>query len=103
MSKLPRHVSIIMDGNGRWAANLGQERLMGHKAGVESVREAVEYAAERGIEFLSLFAFSEENWNRPKNEIEGLMELMIDAIIGEKENLMSNQIKFLVIGEREIE
>ncbi|MDZ4058719.1 MAG: undecaprenyl diphosphate synthase family protein, partial [Bacteroidales bacterium] len=83
MDKIPKHVSIIMDGNGRWAKNRGLERLAGHKAGVESVRAATEFAAENGIGYLSLFAFSEENWNRPQSEIAGLMELMIDAIMKE--------------------
>lgn len=98
-NKLPRHVSIIMDGNGRWAKRRGLDRLQGHKAGVESVRAVTEFAAENRIEFLSLFAFSEENWNRPQYEIEGLMELMIDAIIGERNTLMNNNIIFKVIGD----
>ena len=84
MVKIPAHVTIIMDGNGRWAKRKGLERLEGHKAGVESVKAAVEFAAENKIGYLSLFAFSEENWNRPQNEINGLMELMIDAIIREQ-------------------
>lgn len=100
MSKLPRHVSIIMDGNGRWAKKRGLDRLEGHKAGVESVRAATEFAAENGIGFLSLFAFSEENWLRPENEISGLMELMVGAIIGETSTLMNNNIRFRVIGEK---
>jgi undecaprenyl diphosphate synthase len=99
INKLPRHVSIIMDGNGRWAKRRGLDRLQGHRAGVDSVRAAAEFAAENRIEFLSLFAFSEENWNRPQDEIEGLMELMIDAIIGERETLMNNNIIFKVIGD----
>lgn len=99
MSKIPKHVSIIMDGNGRWAKRKGQERLEGHKAGVESVKAAAEFSAEHKIEFLSLFAFSEENWTRPQDEINGLMELMIDAIIGERKTLLDNNIKFLVIGD----
>lgn len=88
-----------MDGNGRWAKRRGLDRLQGHKAGVESVRAVTEFAAENRIEFLSLFAFSEENWNRPQYEIEGLMELMIDAIIGERNTLMNNNIIFKVIGD----
>ncbi|MGE4415388.1 MAG: polyprenyl diphosphate synthase [Bacteroidales bacterium] len=100
MTKIPEHVTIIMDGNGRWAKRRGLERLEGHKAGVESVREAAEFAAENGIKFLSLFAFSEENWNRPQSEINGLMELMIDAIISEKKTLINNKIKFRVVGDK---
>jgi len=100
MTKIPEHVTIIMDGNGRWAKRRGLERLEGHKAGVESVREAAEFAAENGIKFLSLFAFSEENWNRPQSEINGLMELMIDAIISEKKTLIDNKIKFRVVGDK---
>ncbi|MFA6758733.1 MAG: polyprenyl diphosphate synthase [Bacteroidales bacterium] len=99
MSKIPKHVSIIMDGNGRWAKQRGFERLEGHKAGVESVKAAAEFAAENKIDFLSLFAFSEENWTRPQDEVSGLMELMIDAIIGERKTLLDNNIKFLVIGD----
>ncbi|MDP3437116.1 MAG: polyprenyl diphosphate synthase [Bacteroidales bacterium] len=99
MSKIPKHVSIIMDGNGRWARGRGLERLAGHKAGVESVRAATEFAAENGIGYLSLFAFSEENWNRPQSEISGLMELMIDAIINERTTLMDNNVRFRAVGD----
>ncbi len=100
MVKIPAHVTIIMDGNGRWAKRKGLERLEGHKAGVESVKAAVEFAAENKISYLSLFAFSEENWNRPQSEINGLMELMIDAIIREQKTLMDNAIRFRVIGDK---
>ncbi len=99
MSAIPKHVTIIMDGNGRWAKRRGLERLEGHKAGVESVRAATEFAAEKGIEYVSFFALSEENWNRPPREIEGLMELMVQAIIGETSTLLDNNIKFKVIGD----
>jgi len=98
MSKIPRHVTIIMDGNGRWAKKKGLDRLYGHKEGVESVRAVTEFAAEKGIGFLSLFAFSEENWNRPNYEIMGLMELMIDAIAAETPTLMKNNVRFRVVG-----
>ncbi|OFY41499.1 MAG: di-trans,poly-cis-decaprenylcistransferase [Bacteroidetes bacterium GWF2_40_14] len=98
MSKIPRHVTIIMDGNGRWARKKGLDRLYGHKEGVESVRAVTEFAAEQGIGFLSLFAFSEENWNRPNYEIMGLMELMIDAIAAETPTLMKNNVRFRVVG-----
>lgn len=95
---VPKHVTIIMDGNGRWAEQRGLERLEGHKAGIESVKAAAEFAAESGIEFLSLFAFSEENWDRPHSEVEGLMQLMVEAILNEQETLMKNGIRFRAIG-----
>ena len=92
------HVAIIMDGNGRWAEMRGLDRLSGHKAGVESVRAVTEYAAEKEIEYLSLYAFSEENWGRPRSEVDGLMELMVTAIVNERDRLMKNNIKFRAIG-----
>ena len=79
--KLPLHVSMIMDGNGRWAKEKGKERLFGHAEGIESVRACTEYAVERGIKYLSLFAFSTENWNRPVEEVEGLMRMKIKTIV----------------------
>lgn len=88
-----------MDGNGRWAKKQGLKRIFGHKAGVEAVRQATEFAAEKGVGYLSLFAFSEENWNRPQDEVSGLMELMVDAIVGETETLMKNNIRFRVLGD----
>jgi len=88
-----------MDGNGRWAKKQGLKRIFGHKAGVEAVRQATEFAAEKGIDYLSLFAFSEENWNRPQDEVTGLMELMVDAIVGETKTLMKNNVRFRVIGD----
>jgi undecaprenyl diphosphate synthase len=99
MNNIPRHVTIIMDGNGRWAKKQGLRRIFGHKAGVEAVRRATEFAAEKGIGYLSLFAFSEENWNRPQDEVNGLMELMVEAIVGESETLMKNNVRFRVIGD----
>ncbi len=90
-----------MDGNGRWAQKQGHERLFGHNAGAESVRACCEYAVEKKIEYLSLFAFSEENWNRPEEEIAGLMKLMFQSVLGERESFMKNHIKFRVIGDRE--
>jgi undecaprenyl diphosphate synthase len=101
MNRIPEHVTIIMDGNGRWAKRRGLNRLEGHKAGVESVKAAVEFAAESRIKYLSLFAFSEENWNRPVQEVNGLMELMIEAIMREQKTLMDNSIRFRVIGDFE--
>ena len=79
-SKVPVHVSIIMDGNGRWARERGQERVMGHFEGVESVRACTEAAVEAGVKYLSVYAFSEENWNRPGTEVSALMELMAKCI-----------------------
>lgn len=97
---MPVHVTIIMDGNGRWARQQGQNRLFGHNNGTDSVRQCTEYAVEHGIRYLSLFAFSEENWNRPKEEVEGLMKLMISAVLDELPTLMKNNVRFRVIGDR---
>lgn len=96
---VPAHVTIIMDGNGRWAAQRGKERLYGHQAGVESVRACTEFAVEKGIRYLSLFAFSEENWARPAEEIEGLMQMMLKAIFQEIPTFQKNNIRFRVIGD----
>jgi undecaprenyl diphosphate synthase len=97
---LPRHIAIIMDGNGRWAKEQGQDRLFGHFHGVESVRNIVEGCAELGIEYLTLYAFSTENWERPENEVNGLMELLVDTIRKETETLNRNNIRLHVIGDR---
>jgi len=102
LENIPKHVSIIMDGNGRWAKQLGRKRLFGHKAGVEAVRRCSEYAVEKGIKYLSLFAFSEENWNRPESEIKGLMEIMANAILKELPTFHKNKIKFQVLGNLSI-
>ena len=101
LSKIPAHVSIIMDGNGRWARERGKERVYGHFEGVESVRAVTEACVEYGIKYLSLFAFSEENWQRPKREVEILMNLMLDSIKKEKDTFMKNGVKLLVLGDRE--
>ncbi len=98
--RLPRHVSIIMDGNGRWAQARGKERVFGHLEGVESVRACLEAAVEDGIEYLSLYAFSEENWSRPQAEVNTLMELMMESIRKETANMMENGVRFLVLGNR---
>ncbi len=98
--KIPAHVSMIMDGNGRWAKNQGKERIDGHKEGVESVRACIEYAAEQGINYLSLFAFSEENWARPQAEVSFLMALMVKSLLNEMPLFMKNNIKLLVKGNR---
>jgi undecaprenyl diphosphate synthase len=97
--RLPRHIAIIMDGNGRWAEEKGQERLYGHFHGVESVRIIVEGCAELGIEYLTLYAFSTENWDRPKKEVEGLMSLFVDTIHKEVPVLNKNNIRLHVIGD----
>ena len=100
MEKIPQHVSIIMDGNGRWAKARGLERVKGHMEGVESVRACLEAAAEDGIKYLSLYAFSEENWNRPQDEVTALMGLMMKAMKKELSSLMENNIRFVVLGNR---
>ncbi|MCC7400986.1 MAG: isoprenyl transferase [Chitinophagaceae bacterium] len=96
---LPRHIAIIMDGNGRWAKEHGQDRLFGHVHGVESVRNIVEGCVELGIEYLTLYAFSTENWDRPEYEVVGLMELLVNTIRDEAETLNKNNIKLHVIGD----
>lgn len=98
-NRLPRHVAVIMDGNGRWAELHGNERIQGHKQGVEAVRSVVEGAGEVGIEFLTLYAFSTENWERPKEEVNALMSLLVDAIIKETDNLNDKNVRMLTIGD----
>lgn len=97
-NRIPVHVSIIMDGNGRWAREQGHERIFGHKKGVETARVVAEAAAEAGVKYLSLYAFSEENWGRPKEEVDFLMHLMMDSIASEVEMLMKNGVRFRVLG-----
>ena len=99
--KIPVHVSMIMDGNGRWAKERGKERVYGHFEGVESVRACVETAVEEGVRYLSVFAFSEENWNRPQDEVVALMGLMVKAMAAEMEKLNRNGVRFMVLGNRE--
>ncbi len=99
VSDVPRHVAIIMDGNGRWATNRFMPRVAGHKRGVESVRETVKACGELGIEYLTLFAFSSENWRRPKDEVSVLMQLFLRALEGEVAKLHDNNIRFKVIGD----
>ena len=98
IKRLPRHIAIIMDGNGRWAEEKGQDRLYGHFHGVESVRNIVEGSAELGIEYLTLYAFSTENWDRPMHEVTGLMELLVETIRKEVPILNKNNIRLHVIG-----
>jgi undecaprenyl diphosphate synthase len=97
--KLPKHIAIIMDGNGRWAKQQGEDRIFGHHSGVTAVRESVEACAELGINYLTLYAFSTENWNRPKEEVNALMELLVNTISGETANLQKNNIKLTAIGD----
>ena len=98
IKNIPVHVSIIMDGNGRWARQRGLERVSGHYNGVESVRACVEAAAEEGVRYLSLFAFSEENWNRPEAEVNTLMGLMMKSIADEIDSLAAKGVSFRVLG-----
>jgi len=95
---LPNHVAIIMDGNGRWAKQHGKERIFGHQHGVDSVRQVTEAAAEIGINYLTLYAFSTENWSRPKAEVDALMGLLVSTIHMEVETLNKNQVRLLAIG-----
>ncbi|MGC9344378.1 MAG: polyprenyl diphosphate synthase, partial [Bacteroidales bacterium] len=97
--KLPLHVAIIMDGNGRWAQRQGNQRNFGHQNGVIAVRQTVEAAAEIGIEYLTLYAFSTENWNRPREEIEALMMLLVQTIKNEQETLQKNNVRLHAIGD----
>lgn len=98
LGEMPRHVAIIMDGNGRWAQERGLERVFGHKKGVDTVKRIVEASGELGLEYLTLYTFSIENWKRPKEEVNALMGLMVDAIMRETANLMEQDVKVLVIG-----
>jgi undecaprenyl diphosphate synthase len=99
LSRLPKHIAIIMDGNGRWAREKGQDRLFGHAEGVQSVREVVEACAELGVGYLTLYAFSTENWERPEYEVKGLMELLVTTIRSEVETLNKNKIRLHMIGD----
>ena len=98
-SRLPKHIAIIMDGNGRWAKERGYDRIFGHQNGVTSVRETTEAAAEIGIEYLTLYAFSTENWSRPQSEVDALMELLIDTIEKETPTLNKNNVRLMAIGD----
>ena len=100
LKKIPEHVSIIMDGNGRWAQERGKERVFGHFEGVESVRAVTESCIELGVRYLSLFAFSEENWGRPDAEVKALMSLMAKAAMNELPVFMEHGVRFVVLGNR---
>ncbi len=98
-SRLPVHIAIIMDGNGRWAALHGMERIFGHQRGVESVRNVIEAAAEIGIRYLTLYAFSTENWGRPDDEVAALMGIMVQSLNNETDTLIKNNIRLSAIGD----
>jgi len=100
-NNVPQHVAIIMDGNGRWAKQQGEDRIFGHHEGVNSVREIVEACGEIGVKFLTLYAFSTENWNRPKEEVDALMELLVSTISMETPNLNKKGVRLQVIGDVE--
>lgn len=101
LSKTPKHIAIIMDGNGRWAKKQGQERLFGHNYGVEAVRETLKAAKELNVRYLTMYAFSTENWNRPKEEVDGLMDLLVRSIAGELDELMESNVRLETIGNTE--
>jgi undecaprenyl diphosphate synthase len=98
LSRLPEHIAIIMDGNGRWAKDRGKNRLFGHSNGVKAVREVSEGCAELGVKYLTLYAFSTENWNRPILEVSGLMDLLVKTTMAEVKTLMDNNIRLRTIG-----
>ncbi|MFW5761963.1 MAG: polyprenyl diphosphate synthase, partial [Cyclobacteriaceae bacterium] len=96
---LPRHVAVIMDGNGRWARQRGAERIFGHQNAIKAVRDTTEGCAELGIDYLTLYAFSTENWMRPKHEVDALMKLLVSTIKKETDTLMKNKVKLAAIGD----
>lgn len=99
--KVPQHIAIIMDGNGRWAKQKGMPRVLGHRSGVKSVREVTEAAAQIGVKYLTLYAFSTENWNRPPTEVMALMSLLVETIKGEIRDLNKNGVRLTAIGDIE--
>ena len=101
MNKIPRHIAVIMDGNGRWAQQHGHERTYGHKAGVKAVRNIIEGAGELGVQYLTLYTFSTENWNRPKEEVELLMGLLVKSVHDELDELMEKHVRMLMMGRME--
>lgn len=101
-NRIPKHVAVIMDGNGRWAERHGKARVFGHEQGVESVRSVVEGAGEIGIKYLTLYAFSMENWERPQQEVDALMELLVHAIENETDELMKNNVRLMTIGNVQV-
>jgi undecaprenyl diphosphate synthase len=101
LSKIPEHIAIIMDGNGRWAVEKGQDRVYGHQNAVEAIRSVIEGAGEVGVKYLTLYTFSTENWNRPIEEVNALMSLLVKCIRAELDNLMNNKVRMLAIGDIE--
>jgi undecaprenyl diphosphate synthase len=99
IKKLPVHIAIIMDGNGRWAAHHGKDRIFGHQQGVESVRSIIEASAELGLKYLTLYAFSTENWDRPDEEVSALMGIMVQSLNNETDTLLKNNIRLSTIGD----
>jgi undecaprenyl diphosphate synthase len=99
LANIPRHVAIIMDGNGRWAKGHGKQRIFGHHNGVEAVRASLKAATRTGVRYLTLYAFSTENWNRPKEEVEALMNLLVHTIVGEIDELDRNGVRLHAIGD----
>ncbi len=99
LENVPKHIAIIMDGNGRWAKQKGMPRVLGHRSGVKSVREVTEAAAQIGVQYLTLYAFSTENWNRPPAEVTALMTLLVETIKGEIRDLNKNGVRLVAIGE----
>ena len=98
---LPRHIAVIMDGNGRWAKNKGAERIFGHQSAIKSVKDVTEGCTELGVEYLTLYAFSTENWNRPKLEVDGLMRLLVSSLKKELDTLQKNEVRLSAIGDLE--
>ena len=101
LERLPKHIAVIMDGNGRWAKEHGKPRVFGHRNGVTAVRETTEAAAELGVEYLTLYAFSTENWNRPRLEVNALMSLLVETLRNELNTLNENNIRLQAIGDLE--
>ena len=95
LDKLPEHIAVIMDGNGRWAKQRQKERIFGHQNGVNAVREVTEGCAELGVKYLTLYTFSTENWNRPKEEVDALMSMLVDTIAKEEETLMNYRMNIV--------
>ena len=102
MARMPQHIAVIMDGNGRWAKLHGKERLSGHYNGVESVRAVITASVQLGLKYLTLYTFSTENWNRPKAEVDGLMELLVDNIVKETPTFHEKNIRFTTIGDNSL-
>lgn len=101
LNNIPKHIAIIMDGNGRWAKQKGAMRIFGHKNAIQAVREAIEGSGELGVNYLTLFSFSTENWSRPKEEVEALMDLLVQTIVAETELMMKNKVRLKAIGDLE--